>query len=384
MERRIMNGNQAAALAVKLSRAQVVCAYPITPQTSLVENIANMWAQGNFPGEYVSVESEYSALSYLIGAAYAGARTFTATSCQGLAYMHELLHWSSGARLPIVMVNVNRTLGAPWSLEQDQLDSLSQRDTGWLQFFCSDVQEILETVIYAFRIAEETLLPCMVSYDGFSLSHTYEAVKIPSQEQVDSFLLSPPSQPLISPSQPETIQAVRDSRYMAPGAKIRHQAMMKVLEVVEAVEQEYADIFGYSYPPVENLYVENSDTVIVAAGAVAQTVKSVLYQLEDYEEKKGLLRLRLFRPLPREQIISLLDSTEAKNIVVIDRDISAGTGGIFAQELRALLQRSSFRGKIFELNLAGGVDLTREMLCKALDIVESGLEEEEIIWGVDL
>ena len=171
---------------------------------------------------------------------------------------------------------------------------------------------------------------------------------------------------------------------MAPGAKVHHQAMMKVLEVVEEIEQEYTDIFGYSYSPVENLYVENSDTVIVAAGAVAQTVKSVLSQLEDHEEKKGLLRLRLFRPLPREQIITLLDSTEAKNIVVIDRDISAGTGGIFAQELRALLQRSSFRGKIFELNLAGGVDLTREMLCKALDIVESGLEEEEIIWGVDL
>lgn len=384
MERKLMNGNQAAALAVKLSRAQVVCAYPITPQTSLIENIASMWAKGSFPGEYVSVESEYSALSYLIGAAYSGARTFTATSCQGLAYMHELMHWSSGARLPIVMVNVNRTLGAPWSLEQDQLDSLSQRDTGWMQFFCADVQEILETVIFSFRLAEETLLPCMVSYDGFSLSHTYEAVEIPSQEQVDSFLLSPPSQALISPSRPDTIQAVRDSRYMAPGAKVHHQAMMKVLEVAEEVAQEYSDIFGQEYLPLETLHVENSDTIIVAAGAVSQTVKSVLSQLEDSDEKKGLLRLKLFRPLPREQIISILDSSEAKTIVVIDRDISSGTGGVFAQELRALLQRSSFRGRIFELNLAGGVDLTREMLCKALRKVESGLEEEEIIWGVDL
>ena len=158
----------------------MVCAYPITPQTSLVENIAEMWAAGNFPGEYVSVESEYAALSYLIGAAYAGARTFTATSCQGLAYMHELLHWVSGARLPVVMVNVNRTLGAPWSLESDQRDSLSQRDTGWIQLYCCDVQEIMDTVIMAFRLAEEARIALSRFMPVFTLS-ILRAVKIPIQ-----------------------------------------------------------------------------------------------------------------------------------------------------------------------------------------------------------
>ena len=225
---KLMNGNEAAALAVKLCKAQVVCAYPITPQTSLVENIAEMWATGNFPGEYISVESEYSALSYVVGAAYAGARTFTATSSQGLAYMHELLHWASGARLPIVLVNVNRALGAPWSLEPDQGDSLSQRDTGWIQLYCSNVQEIMDTVILAFRLAEEARTPCMVVYDGFTLSHTYEVVDFPNQEEVDQFLSPPPQEALFHPSRPETIQSVTDYRYLARVVQAGHRAMLQV------------------------------------------------------------------------------------------------------------------------------------------------------------
>ncbi len=386
MEHKLLNGNQAAALAVKLARVQIVCAYPITPQTSLVENIAEMWSKGQFPGEYVSVESEYSALSYLIGAGYAGARTFTATSCQGLAYMHELLHWSAGARLPIVMVNVNRTMGAPWSLETDQLDSLSQRDTGWMQFYCADVQEIIDTVLFSFRLVEEAKIPCMVSYDGFILSHTYEAVELPTQEQVDSFLLSPPTDPLVSPSRPETIQPVCDWKVISRAMQSRHRDMIALFPFIEEMREKFQQVFGRPYLPLEAVDLEEAETVIVAAGAVSQTVKSVLPYLNQDGSRKGLLQLRLFRPLPQQEIADLLSSSSIKKVVVIDRNLSSGTGGVFAQEVRALLQKSTFGGKVYELNLAGGVDLTKEMLTRGLEKVENGLGagEEEIIWGVDL
>ena len=389
IERKLMNGNQAAALAVKMARVQIVCAYPITPQTSLVENIAEMWSAGTFPGEYVSVESEYSALSYLIGAAYAGARTFTATSCQGLAYMHELLHWAAGARLPIVLVNVNRALGAPWSLEPDQIDSLSQRDTGWIQIYCSDVQEIMDTLIFAFRLAEKMQHPCMVIYDGFALSHTYEVVELPLQEQVDSFLAPPPTRALFHPSRPQTIQAVTDSRYLPQIYKERHLSMLKVPAALKELNEEFKVIFGRSCPPVEAVELEEAETVIVAAGSTAQTVKSFLSSsyspYKGGKGKIGLLLLRLFRPLPVEDIVPLLCRKSIKRILVVDRNISAGTGGIFAQELRALLQGTAFLGKIYELNLSGGVDLTPELLHKGLqEAYRDKGERRKILWGVDL
>ncbi len=386
MEHKLLNGNQAAALAVKLARVQIVCAYPITPQTSLVENIAEMWSRGQFPGEYVSVESEYSALSYLIGAGYAGARTFTATSCQGLAYMHELLHWSAGARLPMVMVNVNRTMGAPWSLETDQLDSLSQRDTGWMQFYCADVQEIIDTVLFAFCLVEEAKIPCMVSYDGFILSHTYEAVKLPTQEQVDAFLPLPPGEPLVAPSRPETIQPVCDWKVMSRAVQSRHREMSALFPFIREMGKRFQQIFERPFSPLEAVDLHEAETVIVAAGAVSQTVKSVLPFLNQNGSRKGLLRLFLFRPLPQQEIAGMLSAAGIKKVVVIDRNLSSGTGGIFAQELRALLQKSSFGGRVYELNLAGGVDLTKEMLARGLAKIENGADagEEEIIWGVDL
>ncbi|MDO9535127.1 MAG: pyruvate ferredoxin oxidoreductase [Bacillota bacterium] len=385
MKRKLMNGNQAAALAVKLARVQVVSAYPITPQTTIVEDLADMWARGTFPGEYVSVESEYSAMAYLIGAAYAGARSFTATSCQGLAYMHELLHWASGARLPIVMVNVNRSMGAPWSLEPDQTDSLSQRDTGWIQIYCADVQEILDTILLSFRLAEESRIPCMVVYDGFSLSHTYEAVEPPEQEQVDAFLPLPPGEAAINPSNPQNIQAVTDSRYLSRVRQELHLTMEKVPEAIKKMENEFYKIFGRSYPLVESIGLDDAETVIVTAGSMGQTVKSVLPSLSSVHSKKGFLRFRLFRPLPDEDIAALLGNAQIKKVLVIDRNLSAGAGGIFAQELSALLQGTSFQGEIFQLNLSGGVDLTPDLLNKALEKIEGAEKSrDKIIWGVDL
>jgi pyruvate/2-oxoacid:ferredoxin oxidoreductase alpha subunit len=299
--------------------------------------------------------------------------------------MHELLHWSSGARLPIVMVNVNRSMGAPWSLEPDQTDSLSQRDTGWIQIYCADVQEIMDTVILSFYLAEESRIPCMVVYDGFSLSHTYEAVEVPEQEQVDAFLPLPPGEAAINPSNPKNIQAVTDFRYVSRVRQEHQLTMEKVPEAIKKMDIEFNKIFGRSYPLVESVGLDDAETVIVTAGSMGQTVKSVLPSLSSVHSKKGFLRFRLFRPLPEEDIAALLGNTQIKKILVIDRNLSAGAGGIFAQELRALLQGTSFQGEIFQLNLSGGVDLTPGLLNKALEKIEGEEKRrDKIIWGVDL
>src|SRR5512136_2100520 len=186
----VANGNYAAAYAVKLSKVKVVAAYPITPQTAIVEKIAEFVANGQMNAEYIKVESEHSAMSACIGASAAGARTFTATSSQGLLYMHEMLHWASGSRLPVVMAQVNRAIAPPWSIWTDHNDSISQRDTGWIQFYCENNQDILDTVVQAYKIAEDprVLLPTMVCYDGFELSHTAMPLELPDQKDVDGFL----------------------------------------------------------------------------------------------------------------------------------------------------------------------------------------------------
>jgi len=299
--------------------------------------------------------------------------------------MHELLHWAAGSRLPIVLVNVNRAMGAPWSLEPDQLDSLSQRDTGWIQFYCTDVQEIMDTLLFSFRLVEEVRIPCMVVYDGFVLSHTYEVVELPEQEQVDAFLPPPPRRANFNPGRPQTIQAVTDSRYLSRVLKERHLSMIKAGQKVKEIDLDFRKIFGRGYPPVEALGIDEAETVIVAAGSVAQTVKSLLPSLNGEGGKKGFLRLRLFRPLPAEEIVSLVEHADIKKMVVIDRNVSAGTGGVFAQEMRAVLQGTSFRGQIYELNLAGGVDLTPRLLQKGLQAVSrNDGSRGNIIWGVDL
>jgi len=191
--KQLMMGTEAAALAVRLAKAQFVSAYPITPQTNLVEELSNVIGRGEIKAKYLTVESEHSAMASCIGASLVGARTFTATSSQGLAYMHEVLHYAAGMRLPIVMVNANRALAPPWNLYCDHTDSLSQRDTGWMQYYCSDVQDVIDSVLIAYRVAEQVLLPVMINMDAFYLTHTSEPIEIPDQAEVDRFL--PPFNP---------------------------------------------------------------------------------------------------------------------------------------------------------------------------------------------
>src|SRR5512143_2931382 len=212
---KVIEGSHAVSYGVMLCKVQVICAYPITPQTHIVERLSELCASGDLQAKFIKVESEHSAMAACIGAAAAGARTFTATSSQGLALMHELLHWASGARLPVVMANVNRSLGPPWNIWCDQTDSLSQRDTGWLQFYCESSQEVVDTVIQAYKISEKVSLPSMVILDAFYLSHTFEPVNLPDQERVDRFL--PPFEPRyrIDPRDPRSFSGITPPDFYA-------------------------------------------------------------------------------------------------------------------------------------------------------------------------
>lgn len=378
MEQKIITGNQAVAHAVRLSRTQVVSAYPITPQTTVMETLAEMWASGEYNGEYVTVESENTALAYCVGAAYAGARAFTATSAHGLAYMHELVHWAAGARLPIVMANANRAMGAPWCIESDQIDSLSQRDTGWAQFYCANVQEILDTVIIAFRLAEETRVPVLVAYDGFYLSHTYEAVSIPPQDTVDAFLPKAPQLPAFDLNAPENRHGIATSEMMARLMNTRFAATAAISERYACLAEQYGKLTGRCYPAVEYTGPDKAATVFVTAGGMAQTIKSFI---SEPERGEALVRIKQFRPFPAGEVCAALTRPHIRRVIVVDRNASMGVGGIFAQEVRSALYGAKHVPEMVELNLSGGLDLTPAILEKALARADGS---EKMIWAVNL
>jgi pyruvate/2-oxoacid:ferredoxin oxidoreductase alpha subunit len=375
----IISGSQAAAIAVQRVGVDLVAAYPITPQTAIVETLANFAAEGALGAEFVSVESEYAALACCNGASAAGARVFTATASHGLAYMHEMIHWCSGARFPIVMVNVNRTIGAPWCLDPDQGDSLSQRDTGWMQIYCSGAQEVFDTVLQAYSLSEELLLPCMVIFDGFYISHTYEAVDIPEKEVVKRFIGPPEFQAQVKPGFPGNLHGLSTGETQLKLVKMRHEDMLRAPALFAEINKRFHEVFGRSYKVIDAVIPPSAKTVILTAGATSETVRWALPELKD----TGLIELRMFRPFPAEQICSLLEAHDVEKVVVIDRNCSVGAGGIFAQELRSALYGMDKPPAVYDLILAGGVDLTVQMLEKML---ESGLSETRVghKWGVDV
>lgn len=331
----VTTGNHAVSHGVRLARAEVISAYPITPQTQVVELLSQFCEEGLLKARFIKVESEHSAMSALVGASSTGARTFTATSAQGLALMHEMLHWAAGARLPIVMANVNRAMGAPWSVWTDQNDSLAQRDTGWLQIYCESNQEVLDTVLQAFRIAETVRLPVMLILDAFVLSHTAEPVEIPELEDADRFL--PPYRPglRLDPSDPHAFNglATPDS-YMEFRFRMQ-QATITAIEVASEVDSEFARIFGRSYGIVEAYRCEEAELILITSSTVTSTAREVVDRFRDAGRRVGLLKIRLFRPFPAEAVRRL--AAGATKLAVIDRNIGFGVGGIFAQEVRAAL-----------------------------------------------
>lgn len=359
--KKVLMGNHAAAWGAVLARVQVVAAYPITPATQVVELLAELKASGRYEGSFIAVESEHSAMSALLGASTAGARTFTGTSSQGLAYMHELLHWVSGSRLPVVMVEVNRALAAPWNLWTDQTDSLAQRDTGWIQLYCATNQEVLDTVLMSYKIAEEVRLPVMVTLDGFTLSHTYEAVDVPDQEKVDAFL--PPYAPeqRLQTDKPLNFGALAGPKDYFRLRRRMAADMDRAETLIDQVGAEFGRAFGRSYGCLDAYRCDDAETLLVTAGAVGETAREAVDALRARGHRAGVLRLRAFRPFPTKSLRRFLKP--GQKLAVVDRSFSPGCGGIWTESLQAALYDWADRPKIqgFVVGLGGG-DITPELL----------------------
>jgi pyruvate/2-oxoacid:ferredoxin oxidoreductase alpha subunit len=378
--REFMSGNDAVAHAVLLCRTPLIAAYPITPQTSIYERLSEWEASGKLRGIMMRTESEHSAMASCIAASLTGVRTFTATSSQGLALMHEMLHFAAGCRAPVVMANVNRIIAAPWGFWADHLDSLSQRDTGWMQFYCENGQEAMDTVIQAYRIAERVYMPAMIALDAFFVSHFVEPVDIPEQAQVDAFL-----PPLDLPHRFDLdkpgfhVPVVSSESYRA----FKHSAQMVMGEVPEIalqVDGEFKRSFGRGYGVVESIMIEDAEVVIVTAGSMTSTARMAIGNLRQQGNKVGLLKLRLFRPFPMAAVQKALSGR--KKIAVIDRDISLGGGGIFGQELKAAMVHSPDHPQISSYIAGiGGTDIPPEVIQKiALDTMELSSPVDAPVW----
>jgi len=374
--KKLMTGNDAAALAAKMAKPQVIAAYPITPQTSIAEKLAAYVAQGELKSRYIKVESETSALAACIGGSLSGARVFTATSSQGLALMHELLHWASGARLPILLVDVNRSMAAPWSLGVDHNDTLSQRDTGCLQIYCETAQEVLDNILIAFKLAEKTLLPTMVCMDGFLLSHYSEPVDVPDQEAVDRFLPPRKARYRMDPNDPYTFGGGVSGQVLFELRQRMQEDMDQVPAQLSRICKEFALQFGRRYEAVEVVREEGADLAMITTGTMAGTVKAFVQE----NKTVGLVKIRLFRPFPGKELRKALKGF--KKIVVIDRNLSPGAGGIFAQEIKAALYGGRKRIPIVSvIGGLGGVDVTKDHL----DRLVSGIRQQrkvptDLLW----
>ena len=373
----VISANQSVSYAVRAAKAQVIAAYPITPQSSIVEMLSGFCATGELHAKFINVESEHSAMAACIAASVTGARTFTATSSQGLALMHEVLHYASGLRLPIVMANVNRALASPFNLKADLSDSLSQRDTGWLQFYCESGQEVFDTIIQAYRIAEQTLLPVMVNLEGFILSHTYEIVDIPEQKQIDLFLPPSPPRECLDVDDPAMFGSTTD--YYINFRYKMHQDMEKAKTVCRETDAEFKKVFGRDYGLVSSYLCDDADLILVTAGTIAGTCRVVADRLRAKGLKVGVLRIRLFRPFPGEQICEALRT--AKKVAVIDRDFSPGCGGVFAQETKAVLQGVQSGLPVFEFIAGlGGKDVTDKDIEQIIEQTHNMKKPGESTW----
>lgn len=354
-------GSHAVAEAVALCRPEVICAYPISPQTHIVEGIGEMVKAGEIQNcEFINVESEFAAMSVAIGSSSAGARSYTATASQGLLFMVEAVYNAAGLGLPIVMTVANRALGAPINIWNDHSDSISQRDSGWLQLFAENNQEALDLHIQAFKIAEELSLPVMVCMDGFILTHAYERVDIPTQEQVDTFL--PPYEPrqVLDPSDPVSIGAMVGPEAFAEVRYLAHEKQARALELIPKVAKEFAAQFGRdSGGLVRGYRMDDAETVIIAMGSVLGTIKDTVDELRDKGAKIGVLGIVSFRPFPFKAVAEALQG--AKRLVVLEKTFAVGMGGILATDVRNALGHGAIPDYTVVAGL-GGRPITKDSL----------------------
>ena len=343
----IESGNVAAAIGVKLAKVQVIAAYPITPQTPVTEKLSEFVEAGELDSQYIPVESEHSALAVCIAAASAGARTFTATSANGLLYMHEQIHWAAGARLPLVMCVVNRGVGAPWNIWNDHQDSISQRDTGWIQIYVNDHQQIIDGVIKSFMLAEEVNIPVMLCYDGYLLSHTYMPFEVPDQEQVDAFLPPFKLEDALDPERPANLNTVTmpevrlDSKgRLAHGyMEIRYllqEDLRKAVDVMVQVEERFKKHFGRGgFPHYEGYRCEDAKFIAVSLGSLSYQLRGVVDHLRDEGIAVGVMSVHLYRPFPADAIAKGL--AHAEGVIVFEKAISYGYEGALCSDIKAAI-----------------------------------------------
>jgi pyruvate ferredoxin oxidoreductase alpha subunit len=358
---RQIEGSKAVAEAVAACRPEVVCAYPISPQTHIVEHLSDLIRRGELdPCEYVSVESEFGAMSVAIGASAAGARAYTATASQGLLYMAEALFNASGLGLPIVMTVANRAIGAPINIWNDHSDSMSQRDSGWIQLYAETNQEAADLHIQAYRLAEEVSLPVMVCMDGFVLTHAVEQVDPPSPEEVEAFL--PPFEPqqVLDPADPATIGAMVGPEAFFEVRYLAHAKQMEALDRIPAIAAEFERAFGRASGGLVRAYrIDDAETIVVALGSVLGTIEEVVDELREQGQRVGALAIKSFRPFPLAEVREALEG--ADQVIVLEKALAVGIGGIVAANVRMALSGIHLDGHTVIAGL-GGRPITRASL----------------------
>jgi len=359
-----IEGSKAVADAVALCRPEVICAYPISPQTHIVEGLSALVKSGKLRGcEYVNVESEFAAMSVAIGASAAGARAYTATASQGLLFMAEAVYNASGLGLPIVMTVANRAIGAPINIWNDHTDAMSQRDCGWIQLFAETNQEALDLHFQAFRLGEELSLPVMVCMDGFILTHAYERVDVPSQEQVDAYLPRYEPRQVLDPSEPVSIGAMVGPEAFMEVRYLAHAKQMQALGLIPAYAEEFRRVFGRDTGGLMHTYRTNdADTVVVALGSVLGTVKDTIDEMRDAGAKIGVLGITCFRPWPLAAVQAAL--AHASRVVVLEKSLAVGIGGIVSTNVRTALAARAVPVHTLIAGL-GGRAITRASLRQA-------------------
>jgi pyruvate/2-oxoacid:ferredoxin oxidoreductase alpha subunit len=379
-DRVLLSGNHAVAWGARLARPKVVPVYPITPQTPILELLTGFQAAGEFDAEMLTPESEHSVMAACIPASLAGVRVFTATASQGLMLMHELLHYASGARAPIVMANVNRTVASPWAFWPDQTDSIAQRDTGWIQFYCESAQESLDTVIQAYRVAESVLLPAMINIDAFYVSHSLEPVRVPAQELVDRYL------PAYAPEHAlDTGRGESWGNVVSQDMYYRHRqaigaAMSRALGAAAQADREWQALSGRSYGLIERYRCEDADLVLVTMGSMCGTAREAVDGLRDAGCAAGLVKVRLFRPLPGALLREALAGV--RDVLVLDRNYSPGAGGALHQELCAALYGMRGAPRIHGyLAGVGGVNVSPGRIAEFASRARASEPAAEPVWA---
>lgn len=385
MAKKFLSGDEAFAEGVRLAKPQVISAYPITPQTIVVERLSEMVEDGSLKSEFIHVESEHSAMSCAIGASAVGARAFTATSSQGLLYMAECLPYAAGGRFPIVMMNANRSTALPWNIYGDQRDSISQLDSGWIQAYAENAQEGLDLALMSYYISEhkDVSTPFMVNLDGFILTHTYETVDVPTQEQADAFLPAYETENKLDIDAPKNLAFSAGPEHNYIFKYKEHQALLRAKSVIAEAEKKFTAIFGRQYGGLLETYLtDDADYILITLGSIAGLCREIADSLRSEGKKVGVVRLRYIRPFPTEELAAAVKN--AKAVGVLEKDISFGNEGTIFTNVNSSLFRSGIHIPSYNfIGGLGGKNISHENIAEIFDRIENGTEPVNFV-GIEV